>query len=82
MPKIIAFLGYCPWHSEPRSLAEKVVPTRRLLGLSQKKLARHLGVDPGTLGNWERDKRKPPQEMRRELFAFFNSHLPSARETS
>jgi transcriptional regulator with XRE-family HTH domain len=79
IPRIIAFLGYYPRNSEPRSLGERIVLTRRLLGLSQRKLARQLGVDPGTLGTWERNKAEPSEKLKRKLLAFFTSHLPSAR---
>jgi len=73
VPKIIAFLGYCPWDSEPRSLGEKIVLNRRMMGLSQKQLARQLGVDPGTLSRWEKNKAKPPEKLRQKLCALLAS---------
>lgn len=52
-PRIIAFLGYEPW-SEPESLADMLVATRRRRGLSAKATAKLLEVDeamcsPGAL---------------------------------
>jgi DNA-binding transcriptional regulator YiaG len=29
------------------------------MGLSQRRLVAKLGIDPGTLGNWERARHKP-----------------------
>jgi DNA-binding XRE family transcriptional regulator len=69
--KIIKFLGYCPWDFKPRSFGEWVILSRRLMSLSQKKLARRLGVDPGTLSNWERDRAMPPEKIGRKLIALF-----------
>ena len=59
IPKIMAFLGSVPTNVQPESLGEKIIYYRRLHGLSQEKLARYLRVDPGTLANWEKDKRQP-----------------------
>ncbi len=52
---IIRFLGYEPF-PEPISVSEKLVLERRLLGLTQKAMAKRLGVDPTTLARWERGK--------------------------
>jgi len=73
VPRIIAFLGYVPQEHAPRTLGERIVATRRLLGLTQKELARRLGVDPSTLGRWERDGGKPPRKLLERLNAFLTS---------
>jgi transcriptional regulator with XRE-family HTH domain len=52
MPAIIRFLGYDPF-PEPKSLAERLLAKRRVMGWSIKEAARRLGVDEGTLGGWE-----------------------------
>ena len=57
-PAIIKFLDYEPW-PVPSTLPEKLIAQRRRLGLSIKRAARHMGIDEGTLTNWERAKRKP-----------------------
>ena len=54
IPRIVAFLGYNPYDTQSGSLDERIVACRRAAGLSQKELARRLGVDPTTLGRWER----------------------------
>lgn len=51
-PKIMDFLGYDPFPA-PRSLSERFVARRRRLVLSQKQLARRMGVDEGTRATWE-----------------------------
>lgn len=62
MPKVIEFLGYVPFEKEPETLGEKIVCYRWLKGMTQKELARQLGVDPGTLAQWERGEREPKNE--------------------
>ena len=52
--KVIAFLGYDPYSTACGSFGERLLAFRRSLGLSQKGLAHRMGVDPGTLGEWER----------------------------
>ncbi len=56
--RIIEFLGYDPF-PEPESFPEKLKTYRMKLGLSQKKLAIKLGIDPATLGGWEKGRHKP-----------------------
>jgi transcriptional regulator with XRE-family HTH domain len=63
IPRIVQFLGYHPQKTTCRSFREGIILNRRRLGLSQKKLAHYLSVDPGTLSNWERDNRKPPERF-------------------
>ena len=53
IPKIINFLGYNPLPAV-RSLSEKLMAARRTLGLSQRAMAKRLGVDPTTLARWEK----------------------------
>jgi transcriptional regulator with XRE-family HTH domain len=58
IPAIIQLLGYNPLPAT-KTLGERLVRHRVLLGLSQAESAKRLGVDPGTLARWERDERKP-----------------------
>ena len=58
MPAIIQFLGYNPLPSAS-SLAERLATARRALGLSQRKMAGKLGVDPVTLMGWEAGRHQP-----------------------
>ena len=61
MPKIITFLGYDPGHAGSSS-AEQIRAHRIALGLSLKKAAMLLGIDPGTLQGWETGRHKPSKQ--------------------
>ncbi len=50
-----------------KSVGEKIVLYRQLLGLSQKKLAIQLGIDPSILSKWERDKRLPSERVLEDI---------------
>jgi transcriptional regulator with XRE-family HTH domain len=52
-PKVIEFLGYDP-RPVPRNLGERLHRWRQERGISQEGMAKKLGVDPGTLSNWEK----------------------------
>ena len=58
MPAIIQFLGYDPL-PPATSLSERLATARRVLGLSQRKMATKLGVDPATVNNWETGRHQP-----------------------
>ncbi|MGH7535611.1 MAG: helix-turn-helix domain-containing protein [Gemmatimonadales bacterium] len=58
LPGIVRFLGYAPWAADG-SLGDRLLAYRRERVLSQAAFARLLGVDPGTLGRWERGLRVP-----------------------
>ncbi|MCP4369484.1 MAG: helix-turn-helix domain-containing protein [Deltaproteobacteria bacterium] len=63
IPKIVEFLGYVPFDTYPKSIGEKIVLYRKLYGLSQKLLARQLGIDPSTLREWEMNRKQPPERI-------------------
>ena len=75
MLKIIEFLGYVPFDKEPGSLGEKIVYYRWLKGMTQKELAKKIGVDPTTLARWERKEKKPHDKYREILAAIINTDL-------
>jgi DNA-binding transcriptional regulator YiaG len=58
MPAIIQFLGYNPLPAAS-SLPERLVTARKTFGLSQRKMAAKLGVDPATLMGWEAGRHQP-----------------------
>jgi transcriptional regulator with XRE-family HTH domain len=62
VPAILRFLQYDPV-GPGDSPAERLHNHRRRLGITQRKLAGLLGVDPGTLRDWERGTRKPPDRV-------------------
>jgi DNA-binding transcriptional regulator YiaG len=43
-------------------MAEQLVRQRTTLGFAQKVVAKHLGVDVGTLTRWEQGEREPTGE--------------------
>jgi transcriptional regulator with XRE-family HTH domain len=63
---IIEFLGYDPF-PEPELFQERLKTNRLRMGLSQKKLAAKLRIDPGTVGNWERAKHKPTKKFQKAI---------------
>jgi len=58
IPAILEFLGYDPL-PHPTSLSERLAAARRGHGLSQRKMAAKLGVDPATLMGWEAGRHQP-----------------------
>ena len=71
LPRIIQFLGYNPWVSVATTLGEKIKQYRIQKGLSLRKLAQKVGVDPGTLAKWESSKGVPSGKLRDQLKTFF-----------
>jgi transcriptional regulator with XRE-family HTH domain len=66
MPKIFEFLGYIPsvaMSSISSTLGDRIIAYRKLHGIHQKKFARELGVDHGTLRSWEKNKSVPCKRM-------------------
>lgn len=58
IPAIYDFLGYAPWEP-PDRFAAWLRQARRGLGLSRRKLATRIGVDPTTVDRWERAYGEP-----------------------
>jgi transcriptional regulator with XRE-family HTH domain len=67
IPKIIEFLGRDPFKKETANWGDKIREYRRVRGLSQKKFAGKLGVDPSTLARWESGEHKPMKKFFRKL---------------
>ena len=64
VPRILRFLGYVPF---PRTcdllpVREQLKTYRRIHGLSQRRLAALLDVDPSTVLHWERGTTRPNEE--------------------
>jgi len=70
IPKIIAFLGRDPFEKKADSLAERIKDFRRGRGLSRKKLADQLGIDPSTLEGWETGKHQPTKKLLDKIAGF------------
>ena len=58
IPAIVRFLGYGP-QTPANSFSERLVTVRRTLGLSQRKMAKKLGVDPASILGWEAGRHQP-----------------------
>ena len=67
IPKIIEFLGRDPFEAKAESLGDKIKTYRRIHGFSQKKLAHLVGIDPSTVGAWEKGKNRPVKENLKKL---------------
>ena len=74
IPMIIKFIEYVPFDKSTKSIGEKIVVYRKLLGLNQKRLAHQLGVDPSTLSKWEKNKRQPPKKLLKDLTTIFKPY--------
>jgi DNA-binding XRE family transcriptional regulator len=66
-PMILAFLGYNPLAGETDTLAGKLKQYRYVHGLSQRKLARQLGVSFTALKSWEENEFTPNPEHHKRL---------------
>lgn len=71
LPKIIDFLSYAPYFGSCQGLGEKIAQYRQFLGLSQRKLSKHIGVDPSTVERWENCISTPDEEKLAKLNSVF-----------
>ncbi len=55
LPKIIEFLGYDPFQNNATSLGEQIKAYRAREGLSLRRIANILQVDPDTVVGWENE---------------------------
>jgi transcriptional regulator with XRE-family HTH domain len=84
VPAIIRFLGYNPLPAV-ESLASRLVQSRTVLGISQKKAADRLGIDQGTLARWERNERVPAGKylaVASQFIAETEAHSSEARHVA
>jgi DNA-binding transcriptional regulator YiaG len=73
-PKIIEFIGYCPY--DPcADLIDRAGAIRRAFGLTQEGLALILDVDESSLASWERQEHKPTKRSRERLRSFIANPL-------
>ena len=67
-PRIAKFLGYSPFPTEAKTTIGEAIRAYRLMhGLSQKKMAKSLGIDPTTLTRWEKGKGRPGNKLHKRL---------------
>jgi|SRR6267143_5342907 len=70
IPKIITFLGSVPFPQAVSSLRGKILQYRWTQGLTIKKLAGILGIDPTTLARWERGEVEPRGKLKERVNSF------------
>ncbi|MDP2886216.1 MAG: helix-turn-helix transcriptional regulator [Ignavibacteria bacterium] len=70
IPKTIEFLGYAPEFDSKGLLGERIKRYRRMQGINQETLAKQLGVDPATLGRWERGEASLGRSSEKGLLSF------------
>jgi len=73
IPRIIEFLGYYPEPTDPKTLGEELLQYRKSCGVSQKELARWIGIDPTTLGRVERNEGRCLPEVLRKVNEFLET---------
>jgi DNA-binding XRE family transcriptional regulator len=72
IPKVIEYLGYEPKLLPTQTLGQRIRAFRCFQGISQEDFAGQLGVNPTTLGRWERDECTPKSKLKKRLSAFLN----------
>jgi transcriptional regulator with XRE-family HTH domain len=80
LPRLIAFLGYCPYDPDA-SLKRRLTAVREAQGLSRRAVARLLGVDDSTVSRWESGERRPPAVYRKKLLALSAARQPRGEGT-
>ncbi len=67
LPKIIEFLGNSSTDGDEETLGGKILRYRKYRGLTQKELARQIGIDPTTLGRLENNRARCLKSVIRKL---------------
>jgi len=71
IPKIIEFIGYCPY-IPTRSLVERLKQVRWALGLSQRQVASLLKTDVSNIAGWETEQHRPTKKSARIIEGFLS----------
>jgi len=77
--RVLKFLGYDPLPAA-RSLSERVLLMRKRRGITQKQLAKRLGLDQTTLGKLERGIRKPCLATLQRINHFLDTESPDSKD--
>jgi transcriptional regulator with XRE-family HTH domain len=74
MPKIIEFLGYHPSTGDYRTLGGRLLQYRESRGMSQKGLAKRIGIDPTTLSRLERNEGTHQRRISQKTISYLEIH--------
>jgi len=72
-PRIIEFLGYCPFEIDESTFSGRLKSYRLKNGLSNKKLGKNLNVNGSTILAWEGNRSIPNQQHLQNIEAFIQS---------
>jgi transcriptional regulator with XRE-family HTH domain len=76
-PRIASFLGYDAYdRNAPESVAERLRAYRERFGLSRKRLAALLAINPSNIAGWETEKHKPTKRSLELVDTFLMSNNP------
>jgi DNA-binding XRE family transcriptional regulator len=67
LPRIYDFLGNSPFSRNTTTLGERIKEYRCKNGLSLRKLAKIIGVDPETIARWEKERVEPRGKLKKRL---------------
>jgi transcriptional regulator with XRE-family HTH domain len=77
LPKISAFLGYDPISTETKQLDQMLLRYRKSRGVTQKELAKKIGIDLTTLSRLERGQSTCFQTVLKKVNPFLNGRILS-----
>jgi DNA-binding transcriptional regulator YiaG len=81
IPRIVRFLDYNPFPSpKGTTTGERIKAHRRMLGISQKRLAEILDVDPSILASWEKGTTQPSGRLKERVDDMLNSPAPNQNQ--
>lgn len=69
--RIVQFLEYIPDLIPNETLGKRIVAYRTIRSISQKDLAYQIGIDPATLGRYERDESRLKGQIKKKIESFF-----------
>jgi transcriptional regulator with XRE-family HTH domain len=70
IPRIIELLGRDPFEKSAEKMGDKIREYRRIHGLTQRKFAVQLGIDPTTLAGWEKGEHRPTKRLLNHMKQF------------
>jgi transcriptional regulator with XRE-family HTH domain len=77
--RVVEFLGHGPPDLKSVSLGERIKRYRYLKGITQKELARQIGIDPTTLRRLEGNQGRCLESVRRKVANLLGRGIPSSQ---